>query len=764
MVKKTGRGDPRAEPKVAIPRFTDPEAAVEVEPESAAETAAAGIEALEERGARAIPTELPVPWPLRFAASGRYVHEIQIPAPIAPSQPIPASAPQPAARLDGARLIPLFREELRLDIDGRFPQMTASGTIRPGLSTSIHWIARLTPAGANVWTGVIWYKDGNAAAFPYTQVRITVVRSLFPHQRTATVKFSGGGAPLRRSIYRFRSPHYHHVEFEFDCATGVTPVTSIETCAHPNRPPSIPCQTLTIEEAFLRAGFQVTKSGGDSVVPLAGAGPDARWSDMEMHDAMQTYWSRFANQAQWSLWAFFASLHESGTGLGGVMFDDIGPNHRQGTAIFNDSFIKNAPPGDPNPAAWVRRMRFWTACHEMGHGFNLAHSWQKSLGAPYGSPWIPLADEPEARSFMNYPYNVAGGQTAFFSDFEYRFSDGELLFMRHAPARFVEMGNADWFDHHGFEQARVSPEPTFHLDVRANRSKPEFEFLEPIVLELKLRNISAGPQLIDENLLSNLERLTLVVKKRGKPARLYIPYARYCRSAKPVVLPPGEARYDSVFVSAGQNGFDLAEPGWYTIQAALHLDEEDVTSEPFHLRIAPPTGYDEEYLAQDFFSDDVGRILAFDGSRFLATGNGVLREVAERLSTRRVALHAQVALGSALARAAKVLDLGNGKRELTSAKAAGGQIGAASADPKEAHAQLQAALFTQEPLAAESLGHVDYKYYADRYSDWLADEGDTREAARVQDELYKTLAERRVLDRVLREIRDRKESYGRQRR
>src|SRR6266571_6917277 len=117
------------------------------------------------------------------------------------------------------------------------------------------------------------------------------------------------------------------------------------------------------------------------------------------------------------------------------MFDDIGPNQCQGTALFTKAFISQPPAGDPNPDAWVRRMIFWTACHEMGHAFNLAHSWQKALG----TPWIPLANEPEARSFMNYPYNVAAGQTAFFADFEFRFSDGELLFMRHAPARFVEM-------------------------------------------------------------------------------------------------------------------------------------------------------------------------------------------------------------------------------------------------------------------------------------------------------------------------------------
>ena len=141
----------------------------------------------------------------------------------------------------------------------------------------------------------------------------------------------------------------------------------------------------------------------DNVVPLAGAGADVRWSNQEMHDAMQVYWSRFAPKAQWSVWVFFASLHEMGTDLGGIMFDDIGPNQRQGTAIFGNSFIAQAPRGDPNPAAWVSRMRFWTAAHEMGHAFNLAHAWQKSLG----TPWIPLNDEPDAFSFMNYPVSRA---------------------------------------------------------------------------------------------------------------------------------------------------------------------------------------------------------------------------------------------------------------------------------------------------------------------------------------------------------------------
>ena len=136
----------------------------------------------------------------------------------------------------------------------------------------------------------------------------------------------------------------------------------------------------------------MTKTGRDNVVPLAGAGADALWTDMEMHDAMQAHWSRFANKAQWSMWTLFAwrtcfPTRIGPDNLGGIMFDDIGPNHRQGTAVFNDSFIAS-PARRPARPPGCERMRFWTAVHEIGHSFNLAHSWQKAdVAARPGCRW-----------------------------------------------------------------------------------------------------------------------------------------------------------------------------------------------------------------------------------------------------------------------------------------------------------------------------------------------------------------------------------------
>ena len=328
----------------------------------AAEIARPGIEPL-------IPI---LPWPPRVRVSGLYAASrivtppISAPGPL-PIQPVPLAQPMPGIAPTAAgpwqieELLPwgFLREELRLDVDGRYPQMMASGTHYGVLAKRVHWIARLTASGPNAWTGSIWFKDGDVASFPYTMVEITTTATLLSSQRKAVVRFSGGGTSVRTRTLAFKSPYFRQVEFEFDCATGVTATTHIGTHDHPNRPATLPGETLTIEEV----------SAGNFALYLK---PDAATAARAGYVSL-----RFAGKAQWSLWVFFARLHEQGTSLGGIMFDDIGPNHRQGTAIFNESFISTAPTGDAKPAAWVERMRFWTACHEMGHAFNLAHSWQK---------------------------------------------------------------------------------------------------------------------------------------------------------------------------------------------------------------------------------------------------------------------------------------------------------------------------------------------------------------------------------------------------
>lgn len=640
--------------------------------------------------------------------------------------------------------LPFRRDELRLDVDGRFPQMTVSGVVRTSLRR-VHWIASLTPSAAatSVWSGPIWFKDGDALLLPQTSAEVRVLGGPFGVGRKAEVRFTGSGTDLVHE-YRPAGPDFDTVEFEFDQTADANPAYSIDLHGHPNRPVDLPDETMTAQKVYQRAGFRVRTTTKGPLVPTVGAGTDARWSDTEMHDAMQAHWSRFADRAQWSLWVFNAALHEQGTSLGGVMFDDIGPNHRQGTAIFTESFIATPPAGDPDAAAAVARMRFWTMCHEMGHAFNLAHSWQKSLGAPVGSPWLPLQDAPEERSFMNYPFRVAGGPTAFFGDFEYRFSDQELLFLRHAPRAFVEMGNAEWFDHHGFEDANVSPEPTIGLVARLTRSSASLEFLEPAVIELKATNLTRTPMVVDQELLGDSRRLTIVVKRDNGTAKVWRPFATALREPVGQVLLPDESMYHSVLVGAGAGGWTIAEPGWYTIQAILRLDTgEDVVSSPLRLRVEPPATFEDERVSHDLFTDDVARTLSFDGSRELTDANDVLRGVADRLPDRRIATHAQVAVGSPMTRNGKILTYDNGQEG----------VSVVPARPQEARSLLESALLTDQDQAARTLGHIGFRERTEALAQWLVGEGQARDAHDVLAQLGDTLAERGVKPAVVAEIR-----------
>ena len=171
--------------------------------------------------------------------------------------------------------------------------------------------------------------------------------------------------------------------------------------------------------------------------------------------------------------------------------------------------------------------------------------------------------------------------------------------------------------------------------------------MEPVWVELKLTNAGEQPQLVDAATL-DADSLTVVLKKDGAPARQLVPFRQKCVEPETKVLQPGESLYGTVLVSAGLNGWDVAEPGRYTIQAAAHVGETAVVSQALEVRIAPPVSREEEYLAGDLFTQDPARTLVFGGTQALGGANDVLAEIVERLPDRRIAIHASVALGGPL--------------------------------------------------------------------------------------------------------------------
>ena len=90
---------------------------------------------------------------------------------------------------------------------------------------------------------------------------------------------------------------------------------------------------------------------------------------------------------------------------------------------------------------------------------------------------------------------------------------------------------------------------------------------------------------------------------------------------------------------------------------------------------------------------------------------------------------------------------------------ANGKIAIIKAQENKADKEMSNALLDNADKSAETLGHIDYRYYVDRLSELEAAQGDNKEAAKSQGVLLETLTKRGVLPRVLEEIDDRQNIY-----
>jgi hypothetical protein len=559
--------------------------------------------------------------------------------------------------------------ELRIDIDSRAPGVPTrrvSGDFyavnavnlpgSPPRTWRVYresWVVEAPhvtrAAGAVIVTGSARFWEGT---HPVATVEITLPTGgpvAGPAQVALT--FQGG------TIWRYTCPRvsdaFRSLELEVDVCQSVNQAPILpgyDIASHPHVPAGVPRRRLTIEQAYAEAGVAVTINPQQTIIDDSDPQFD-RWSDAELHDAMESHFAAAALQwPRWSMWGLLAGTYEN-PAVGGIMFDaaaDFGgagqPPERQGFAVFKKHhWFANLPAGVPANDAEADALRkyLYTWIHEAGHAFNFLHSWDKN--------------RPDALSWMNYDwrYDNRNGADAFWKSFLFRFDDEELIHLRHGNRAAVIMGGDPWASGGhieappGAEHLRAAPAAIAHavggtpLELLL-RSKGYFNFMEPVTIEARLRNLLPNIDLkVDTLLRPEFGGAVYFIRRPDGRIVEYSPIS--CKLAQGEIKTlagspqvPGLDRHsESVDLTYGRYGFYFDEPGEYLVRA-LYQGAGDllIPSNTLRLRVGHPASADMDREAQDFFSYDVGMNLYLRGSSspHLKRGFELLRQMADKYS------------------------------------------------------------------------------------------------------------------------------------
>lgn len=656
-----------------------------------------------------------------------------------------------------------LRFTLHIDIDRSDPLNVVSGTVAveslfgfDPLRGVDHFIGRVTSNTANAEGRALVIED---FSFTWPETRETIDRlevqltPTLPSVDTpsaevtflTTARRSYGPYTVTRSSALFRE-----VEIEVDREDGAIEPEPYDTHTHPNRPADFPRYRLTLEAAYYRAGIGITRiTEGTSILDSAEAGADECWTETELHDSMEEYWSAFSNRAQWKMWIFLAERAVSRT-LAGVMFDayidEPGGVDRQGTAIFtqcpalHDEYANDNLP-DSDEA--VERELFTLLVHEPGHAFNLYHPWSKTSSLPWTAPaWMPATDRDLSLTWMNYSFRASARATGisslssqwFYERFEFRFDDLDNLFLRHAPERAIIMGGEEFGVDHGLV-LRSSLDPRIELLIRTR--KKIFELGEPVTVELRLKNVSNKHVTIydDFDLRSGLLQLA-ITNPQGK-RRPFLPFIHSDSLLQPRTLEPNEAIYLPVSLAIGLCGSPFKEPGAYRIEASYHNLEGGTAAAVMQLYVRPPANFDDLPVIHELFNARVGRVLYLGGSRVMEDVNDKLEWVAGKLGKKHPAqFHFAQTLSAVFAHSHKIVEPKTKKIRLI------------DADPERVEVQVKSVIAEPE-AAADSLGHIGYEQLVSTYVDSAVKVRKKAAARTALEEMVKLFKKRNVLPIVI---------------
>ncbi len=645
--------------------------------------------------------------------------------------------------ITGESNLALEREEIRFDVDGHYPQMMASGVIRCGVKNKVQWLARLSVSGPNRWSGTIWGLNGNTEHMPWRGITLTVNNTWQDRERRLTAVFTAPGLPSRTRVYALSSRHFNRMEVVVDSVKDSPPVMGFDVSSNVVHPEIIDGNTRTISGILDRTGLRANVVFNQNKnLKTNGA---TTWSTAEIVDAFRTWARHQDDEITEKTWIMNVGTHELAPEIGSLVMEEIEGRKVNGISIFQNSFRTDVSRDE----SAINRDIMFAGMHGLGDVMGLGHSWQKRGVGQVHLPGLPLDNEPEVRSFMNDPNRVRGGEDRFFSDFTYRYSDTELMLLRHGSGMNDAGKNLDWYEHHGFGGVTTGTTEDLDLTFRLNRTSPVVQFMEPVTMEMKLTNRGLTPLLVDNDILENQNQLSMIISRNGFPARHLKPVFHIHHSFQRLVLMPGESIFGSVMISVGRGGWMIDDPGTYNIEGILHLDGGDLVARPLLIRVERARSFEEEIIAQDFLTVEMASLISSGGSLLLSNCNDILNEITQRFKGHRVALHAHRLLGTTMVRDHRLLlidgiiPVGNTVADL------GGRFSVINADLTEGMLHLMAAVDNTDDRAIETFGHIGFLELVNRTSDQLMIAGRKTDAIKIQNELLETMTRRNVKKSVI---------------
>lgn len=376
---------------------------------------------------------------------------------------------------------------------------------------------------------------------------------------------------------------------------------------------------------FARAGIALADG------PRSGAvlgGDQDQWDERDLYNLLnpQNFPTFRPNEMAWQVFLLVAPWFRgdpdrTASVTTGVMFDDKDANPRQGAAVFwrgCERAAEKAPPPGATGEAGFAEWFSWTVTHEVGHAFNLLHTYHpdKRLGPHRGSP-----------SFMNYPseYSGAGGagDAAYWEAHRAghnSFDSDELVTLRHAHLSRVIMGG-ETFGAGGHSRLRLrppTPDRPLGLTLRFRPAPADnlFPFGSPVHVEAKLERRTRGVVEADDALDPAHGVTEYFVRTPGGEVRQFHPLARRCSTGRLRHLTARRpALYEDVQLTYGAGGWTFLEPGRYQVQAVYTGSGGPVASDVLTFWVGHPPDPARERRTVRALDPAVAAYLAVWGNR-----------------------------------------------------------------------------------------------------------------------------------------------------